>query len=213
MREVGLPARPEHRLVAMQRHQLLDQDEDHARAQQVEDEPVEADIGRVVGEVGHRHAMAAHRRGEQDQGQRRAVQPAIAALDQVGDRHAARDHHADQQHLPQQAHVVLLAQVRRGQIFGEVKCQHRQHGEAAQGERDDAGDLALAHLQGAGLVKDGGGLLDDGRWFHGAPILGATDGRCIGQLACAIHRAGDDSRDLLLAGPGRDRPRRAVARA
>jgi hypothetical protein len=124
MREVGLPARPEHRLVAMQREQLLDQDEDHARPEQVEDEPIEADIGCVVGEVVDRHAMAAHRRGQQDQGERRAVQPAIAQLDEVGDRHAAGDHHADQQHLAQHPDVVFLPEIRRRQILGKMECQH-----------------------------------------------------------------------------------------
>ena len=167
MREVSLPARPKDRLIAMQGRHLLDQDEDQTRTEQVEDEPVEADIGCVVGEVGYRNTMAAHRRGDQDQSQCRAVQPAIAALDQIGDRHAARDHHADQQHVPQQADVVLLSQVRCGQIFGEMERQHGQHREPTQRERDDAGDLALAHLQGAGLVEDRRGLPDDRWWLHG----------------------------------------------
>jgi hypothetical protein len=43
--EVGLPLGAEHRLVAAQREQLLDEHEDQRRAEQVEDEPVEADVG------------------------------------------------------------------------------------------------------------------------------------------------------------------------
>ena len=65
MREVGLPAGTEHGLLAVQGEHFLDQDEDHAGAQQVEDEPVEPDIRRVVGEVADRHAMAARRRRQQ----------------------------------------------------------------------------------------------------------------------------------------------------
>src|SRR6185369_7012785 len=41
MREVDLPSRTEDRLLPVQREHLLDQDEHHAGAQQVENEPVE----------------------------------------------------------------------------------------------------------------------------------------------------------------------------
>ena len=61
VREVGLPAGAEHRLI-VNRQQLLDQDENHGRAEQVEDEPVEANVGRVVGEVKRQHAKHAQKR-------------------------------------------------------------------------------------------------------------------------------------------------------
>ena len=61
--EVDLPLGAEHRLVLAQREQLLDEDEDQGRAEQVEDEPVEADVGRAVGEVVDRHLVARRARG------------------------------------------------------------------------------------------------------------------------------------------------------
>ena len=61
-----------------------------------------------------------------DQGQGRAVQPAIAPPDQVGEGHAAANHHADQQDLAKDVDVVFAAQVRRREVFGKVEGQHRQ---------------------------------------------------------------------------------------
>ena len=114
--------------------------------------------------------MAAHRHGDAIRHERRAVQPAIARPDQVGQRQAAGDHHADQQDLAQHVDVVLLAQVRRRQVLREMERQHRQHGQAAQRQGDHAGDLALPDFEGAGLVKDGGRLADDRRWLHGGEV-------------------------------------------
>src|SRR5678809_1333950 len=77
--EVGLPLRPEHRLVLPQRERLLDEDEDQRRAEQVEDEPVEADVGRVVGEVVDRNLVAAERQRQADQRERAEREPARPA--------------------------------------------------------------------------------------------------------------------------------------
>jgi hypothetical protein len=43
--KVGLPFGAEHRLVAAQRKQLFNEDEDQRRTQQVQDEPVQPDVG------------------------------------------------------------------------------------------------------------------------------------------------------------------------
>ena len=77
--EVGLPFGAEDRLVLAQREQLLDEDEDQRRAEQIEDEPVEADVGRVVGEVVDRHLVAAERERQRDQHECGEGQPARAA--------------------------------------------------------------------------------------------------------------------------------------
>ena len=96
----------------MQREHLLDQDEHHAGAQQVEDEPVEADIGRLSGKSPTGTRCPPIATATQHQGERRTVQPAIAQPDQIGQGKAARDHHADQQDLAQHVDVVFLPQVR-----------------------------------------------------------------------------------------------------
>jgi hypothetical protein len=167
VREVDLPVRPEDRLSAMQWKQLLDQDEHQAGAQQVEDEPIEADIGGVVWKVADRNAMATRGKSQSNQDQGGAVQPAIAQSNQVGEGKAAGDHHPDEQDLAKHVHVVLPAEVRCGQVFGKVEGEHRQDGKAAQRQGDDTGDLASTDVKGTGLEKDGGRLLQDRRWLHG----------------------------------------------
>ena len=151
----------------MQRKQLLDQDEHQAGAQQVEDEPVEADIGGVVRKVADRNAMAARGESDSDQDQGGAVQPAIAQSNQVGEGKTAGDHHPDEQDFAKHVHVVLPAEIRRGQVFGKVEGEHRQDGEAAQCQGDDSGDLASTDVEGTGLDEDGGRLLQDRRRLHG----------------------------------------------
>ncbi len=165
-----LPVRPEDRLSAMQRKQLLDQDEHHAGAQQVEHEPIESDVGRVVRKVADRNAMAARGDGNADQQQGGAVQPAIAQPDKVGECETAADHHPDEQDFAKDVHVVLLAQIRRGQVFGKMEGEHRQDGEPAERQGDDSGDLALTDLERTGLAKDGGRLSQDRRRPHGTPV-------------------------------------------
>jgi hypothetical protein len=95
---------------------------------------------------------------------------AIAEPDQVRQGEAARDHHADQKDLAQDVDVVLLAQVRRRQIFRVMEREHRHDGEPAQRQCDHAGDLALPDLERPALVKDGGRLANDRRWLHGRQV-------------------------------------------
>ena len=45
-------------------------------AQQIEDEPVEPDVGRVVGKVVDRHLVTTQRQRQRDQGERTCRQPA-----------------------------------------------------------------------------------------------------------------------------------------
>ena len=150
--------------VLVQREHLLDQDEHHARAEQVEDEPVEADIGRVVGEVVDRHAMAAHRHGEQpisasavplSQRLRSRIRLAIArppAITMPTSRISRRT-----------LTSYCLAQIRRRQVLREMEGEHRQDRQSAQRQGDHPGDLAVSDFDPAGLMEDGGGFANDRR--------------------------------------------------
>ena len=84
------------------REQLLDEDEDQRRAEQVEDEPVEPDVRRVVGEVVDRHLVAAERKRQADQRERARRQPARAAEHDVEQRNAAGHDHRPVQQLAHQ---------------------------------------------------------------------------------------------------------------
>ncbi len=87
--QVGLPFAAEHSLPAIEREHLFDHHEDQRRAEQVEDEPVQADVRRVIGEVAHGYARAAQRHRQCYQCECRGVQAALAAQHQVAQRHAA----------------------------------------------------------------------------------------------------------------------------
>ena len=130
--EVDLPLRAEHRLVLAQREQLLDEDEDQGRAEQVEDEPVEADVGRVVGEVVDRHLVAAERQAGADQHERDQRQPARPAHDDVEERQRAGDHQRPEQQQAHRIDVVGLAQLRRRQVLREVEGEHAEEAEERQ---------------------------------------------------------------------------------
>jgi len=154
MGEIDLPAGPEYRLLLVQRKHLLDQDEDHARAEQVENEPVEADVRRMVGEIAHRHAVAAQGDGDHDQKQRCAVDPAVAQPHDIGKGDAARHHQAHQQDLAHYVDRILVPQLRRGQVLRKVESQHGEHAQDCQRQGKDAGRPPLRSAQRAGLVEN-----------------------------------------------------------
>ena len=130
MVEVGLPLGAKDRLVLAQGEQLLDEDEDQRRAEQVEDEPVEADVGRAVGEVVDRHLVPAERERQADQHEGGEREPAGAAHDDVEERRRAREHERPEQQQPHRVDVVGLAQLRRRQVFGEVKGEDAEEDRA-----------------------------------------------------------------------------------
>src|SRR5690606_25626126 len=89
MLEVGLPLRPEYQLPLAQGQQFFDGDEDQGRAEQVEDEPVQADAGRVVGKVADGNARPAERHRGDDQNESQQVELAARAKNDIGQRQAA----------------------------------------------------------------------------------------------------------------------------
>ena len=88
--------------------------------------------------------VAAQNRGERDQSEGEAGEPARTVEHDVRERHAARDHHRHQHHVAQHGYVVALAQLGRGQILRKVKRQYPEEAQAAQREGDDAGDQSPA---------------------------------------------------------------------
>jgi len=148
--EIGLPFRAEHRLVLAQGKELLDEDEDQRRAQQVQDEPVQADVGRVVGKVRvHLDLVPTQQRAERDQREGKGREPACAVEQHVHQAQASRHHHRAEQQLAHERHVVLLAQLGCGEVLREMKGHHAQEAQDGQRQGDHAGDQAAAWAQGA----------------------------------------------------------------
>jgi hypothetical protein len=109
VRQVGLPRPAKDGLRFVQRKQLLDGDEDQRRAEQVEHEPVEAEVGDAVGEIAHGYLVATRedRPSDQEKGVRR--EPAAASDQQIGEAQTARDDEGREQQLAQHGDVVLGA--------------------------------------------------------------------------------------------------------
>ncbi len=145
--EIALPLGAEDGLVAPQGEELLDEDEDQGAAQQVEDEPVEADVGRVVREIVHGHLVAAEQRGRGHEQEGCGREPARTVEHDVDEREPAGHHQRGEQHHAQHIDVVGLAELGRGEVFGEVEGEHAQEAQDAERERDDAGDVAAARTQ------------------------------------------------------------------
>ena len=145
--EVGLPLGAEHRLLLAQREQLLDEDEDQRGAEQVEDEPVQPDVGRVVGEVVHRHLVAAEQGGQRHQHEGRTGQPARPAEHGVEDRDAAGDRRAQHRRhrLPGRG-LRRLERHRRRPHRDTVAVQALRHrGRRRQGEQEGHRQQASEH--------------------------------------------------------------------
>ena len=201
--EVGLPLRPEHRLVLAQRERLLDEDEDQRRAEQVEDEPVEADVGRVVGEVVDRHLVAAERERQADQDERRQREPARPAHDDVEERERARQHQRPEQQQPHRVDVVRLPQLGRRQVLGEVEGEHAQEAERRQHQGDHARGHSLARLKRAVRFAQAVQLVDV--LLHGVPGLPRRRPPVERANYCAATRAGAASAGVASASRTRSR--------
>src|ERR1700727_3591905 len=81
VREICLPFGAKNGLPFVQREQFLEQYEYQGRPEQVENEPVEADIGGVVRKVAHRHARTAERHCPDHDGKGQCVQIAASTND------------------------------------------------------------------------------------------------------------------------------------
>jgi len=148
--EVGLPLRAEDGLVLAQRKQFFDEDEDQRRAQQVENEPVHADVGRVVGKVRvHLDLVPAQQCTQHDQREGKCREPARTIEQHVHQAQAAGDHHGAEQQLPQHGDVVLFSQFGCREVLREVKSHHAKDAKDGQCERDDAGDQTAPWAQRA----------------------------------------------------------------
>ncbi len=147
--EIGLPLGAEDGLVLAQRKQLLDKDENQRAAQQIEDEPIQTDIGRIGGEAADGHLVATEQRRQQHQAKGRCRQPAHPAEHHQGHGQAACDHHAPKQQLAHDIDVVAAAQLGRGQVLRKMKSQHAQKAQGGQDQCNDAGHHAFTSTQGA----------------------------------------------------------------
>ena len=73
----------EDRLVLLQSEELLDEDEDHRRTEQIEDEPVDPQVRCVIREVGNGDGGASEEFGDDQDGERGERQPPYAPEDHV----------------------------------------------------------------------------------------------------------------------------------
>ncbi len=139
VRQVVLPLGAEHRLIPAQRAHLLDEHEHQRGPEQVQDQEVEPEIRRVVGEVRDgRGGPAQQLRHHQDQ-ERPRRQPARAPEDAVHDGDGPRDDHAARHEVAQGGHVVDGAELGRGQVRREVKTDDAEQAHDRQREAHHAG--------------------------------------------------------------------------
>ena len=182
---VHLPFRAEHGLAVIQREQLLEDDEDGAGGQQVQDEPVQAQVGMVAGVGGGHHDLAAAGgHGAAYQGEGGDVEPALAAENDIGQRDGARDQQRAEQQRAHRVHGIEGAQLGRGEIGREMKRQHAQHRQDRQEQRDHAADHAGAGTDVPVLPEQFPDLAIDGRaLFHFIPMTTPRGCECIAGTA------------------------------
>ena len=137
--KVRLPLGAEHGLVFAVRKQLFNEDEDERAAQQIQDEPVQANVGRVVREVRvHLYLVPTQQGCQGHHGEGERCQPPGAVEQDVDQRDTPRNGHGRQHDGADDVHVVALAQLGRGEVLRKVKRQHAQQAQNGQRERDDA---------------------------------------------------------------------------
>ena len=73
---------------------------------------------------------------ERHEPKRERSEPACAIEDDVHEADAARNGQRDEHDVPDHVDVVALAELRRGQIFGEVKGEHAEETQDRQRQRD-----------------------------------------------------------------------------
>ncbi|KAG0773701.1 hypothetical protein G6F22_014653 [Rhizopus arrhizus] len=152
---VHLPLAAEHRLARVERRELLENDEDRAGRQQIQDEPVQTKIGLIAGIVRRHHDLAtAGRHGAADQHEGGDIQPALAAQHGIGQRDRARDKQRPEQQGAHRVHGVERAQFRRGQVGRKVEGQHAQHRQDRQEERDHAAHHPCAGVDTSVLSEE-----------------------------------------------------------
>ncbi len=150
MLHVHLPFPAEHRLAGIQRKQLLENNEHGAGRQQIQDEPVQAQIRVVAGiGAGHHHIAAARRDGDAHQHEGGDIEPALAPQHGIGQRDRARHQQRAEQQGAHRVHRIKTAQLRRGQIGWKMKRQHAQHGKNRQKQRDDSAHHSRARVDPA----------------------------------------------------------------
>ena len=143
----------EHGLAFVEREYFLDDDEEQRRAEQIEDEPVQADIRRVVSKFADGNARTAERDGDDHKQERHDIQVAPIADDQVRERQATRDQQTAEQNPSQHIDGIFVAQFRRGQVFGKMEREDREQAQEAEREREDRRDHALSELKRAAAMQ------------------------------------------------------------
>ena len=141
--KIGLPFGAENGLILAVFEELFDEDKNQRRAEQIEDEPVEADVGRVVREIIHRHFVAAEQERERHQPKRKCGEPARAIEDDVDEADASRNRQRDEHDVANHVDIVAFAKLRRGQVFGEVEGEYAEEAQDRQRQRDHAGNQAV----------------------------------------------------------------------
>ena len=136
-------------------------DEDHGRAEEIEDQPVDAEIGSAVGEISDGDSAAAERDRDEHERKRDAVQPAHAAEHQVREREPARDEQRQEEKVAEAIDGIPTAELGRRQILREMPGEDGEKAEDRERERDDSGDLAVAGRQRARLAVESEDAADD----------------------------------------------------
>ena len=153
---VGGPARTKHGLVRTLREQPLQRDEDHREQQQVEQEPVEAQIDAAACTAFDRHVGAA----EQQRRQRQADachRQRLARPQQRGEQPEQKAGADDE--LDQRAHHrqrVARPQIDLRQQLGVVQARDRAQSERAEEDRRRAAEPPRAQVRGLVVAKDAG---------------------------------------------------------
>ncbi len=130
--EIVPPIRAQDGLLANVRKQLLEENKDHRRQEEVEDKPIDADIPRdVVARPDlHRHAAAPQRKeGERDAD---GTHQLFAVQDEGDEPERNRKDHPGIEQVTHLVRGVDLAQLRRRHQVREMKAQDTQHTEDTQ---------------------------------------------------------------------------------
>ena len=151
---VGGPAEAEHALLAQAREQTLQRNEDQCEEEYVEQEPVEAEIERLVEARVDLHLRAAQQGREP--GQREAGEPEgfLPAQQQV--QATEQEGEADDQlhQCAHEAHGIGRAKLLGRQPFWKVQHGHRAESAGAEEYRDGAAQPARAEV-GRRVVAEG----------------------------------------------------------
>ena len=135
--EIDLPLGPEDGLFLLEGKELLDEHEHQRRAQEIEHEEVEAQVGGVIGEVLDGRSRAPEKLGDAEEAEGPRGEVARSPEDDVRQRERPREHHAAEEEVPERRDVVDGAELGGREVRREAHREHRQDREHPERERHD----------------------------------------------------------------------------